>query len=70
MDSVFNLGPPQTSIWDIISQPEVIEACRQEIRSVLKASGGVMTTNALFNMKLMDSVMRESQRLHPPFIGE
>ena len=29
-----------------------------------------MTTQALYDMKLVDSVMRESQRLNPPFLGE
>ncbi len=58
------------SISQMISLPEVVEACREEIRRVLKETDGVMTTNALFNMKLVDSVMRESQRLNPPFIGK
>ncbi len=59
-----------SSIFDLISRPDVVDACRKEIRAVLEASDGVMTTNALFNMKLMDSIMRESQRLNPPLVGE
>jgi cytochrome P450 len=43
----------------------VIPELRKEIRDTLAASDGVMTTKALFRMKLLDSVMRESQRVNP-----
>ncbi|KAK3369720.1 ent-kaurene oxidase [Lasiosphaeria ovina] len=54
--------------YDLAIRPEVVEELRAEIKSVLADSGGVMTTQALYDMKLVDSVMRESQRLNPPFI--
>ena len=57
------------SLYDLAPEPETVEALRDEVRRVLAANGGVMTTKALFDMKLMDSVMRESQRLNPPFSG-
>lgn len=54
----------------MVARPDVVEACRQEIKDVLAASedSETMSTNALFNMKLVDSVMRESQRMNPPFL--
>ena len=57
------------SVYDLAPEPETVEALREEVRGVLADNGGVMTTKALFDMKLMDSVMRESQRLNPPFSG-
>ncbi len=64
-------------MYDMVSRPEVVDACRQEIRDVLAAAAAtegvqgdrtVMSTKSLFNMKLVDSVMRESQRMNPPFL--
>ncbi|KAK7755681.1 hypothetical protein SLS62_002292 [Diatrype stigma] len=54
-------------LYDLAAHPDAVEAIRKEIRAVLNDNGGVMTTKALFDMKLTDSVMRESQRLNPPF---
>lgn len=54
------------SLYDIVGHcPEVISDLRRDIHSALTASGGVMTAQALYNMKLLDSVMRESQRMNP-----
>ncbi|KAJ0145170.1 Dihydromonacolin L monooxygenase LovA, partial [Colletotrichum tanaceti] len=47
----------------IAENPELFDALRQEIVEVLSAEGWKKT--ALFNMKLMDSVLKESQRLKP-----
>ncbi|KAF6233972.1 hypothetical protein HO173_007802 [Letharia columbiana] len=53
-------------IYDLIGYcPEVIPELRAEVRSVQATNGGVMTTQALYQMKLLDSVMRESQRQNP-----
>lgn len=43
----------------------MIPELRKEIRSVMAANDNVMTTQALYQMKLLDSVMRESQRCNP-----
>ncbi|RYP69935.1 hypothetical protein DL771_005795 [Monosporascus sp. 5C6A] len=53
-------------LYDLAAHPTTVADLREEIRTVLKANNGVMTTKALFDMKLTDSVMRESQRLNPP----
>ncbi|EXF77903.1 ent-kaurene oxidase [Colletotrichum fioriniae PJ7] len=47
----------------IAEHPELFDALRKEIIEVLTAEGWKKT--ALFNMKLMDSVLKESQRLKP-----
>ncbi|KAL1838915.1 hypothetical protein VTK73DRAFT_4199 [Phialemonium thermophilum] len=52
-------------LYDLVAHPDVVEDLRAEVRSVLRETGGVVTTHALFQMKLLDSVMRESQRMNP-----
>ncbi|KAI0887803.1 cytochrome P450 [Annulohypoxylon maeteangense] len=52
-------------LYDLVIRPDVIEEVREEIETVLAANGGVMTSHALFEMKLLDSVMKESQRVNP-----
>lgn len=56
-------------LYDLAVRPEVVRDIRKEIASVLEETDGVMTSQALFNMKLLDSFMRESQRFSPPFVG-
>jgi cytochrome P450 len=54
---------------DILSElairPTVVKDVRDEVKRVLKECGVEITTHALFEMKLLDSVMRESQRMNP-----
>lgn len=47
----------------VVERPELIDDLRKEIEEVLKAEG--WTKTALFNMKLLDSVVKETQRLKP-----
>ncbi|OGM49856.1 hypothetical protein ABOM_001453 [Aspergillus bombycis] len=47
---------------DLCANPENFESLREEITSVLGGKG--WTKQALHNLKLMDSVMKESQRHH------
>lgn len=49
---------------DIVSQPGLVKALRDEMEDVLARHNGVFTINALYQMKLLDSVMKESQRMH------
>ncbi|KAF7195294.1 Cytochrome P450 monooxygenase [Pseudocercospora fuligena] len=51
---------------DLCEHQELIEPLRKEIREALSSSG--VTLAALAKMNLMDSVMKESQRLGPPSI--
>ncbi|KAI5918729.1 ent-kaurene oxidase [Camillea tinctor] len=52
-------------LYDLVVRPDIIDELRKEITSVLETTDGVMTTHALFEMKLLDSVMKESQRVNP-----
>lgn len=54
-----------SSLYDLVVRPDIVEEVREEIRSVLAEHDGVMTSRALFDMKLLDSVMKESQRMNP-----
>ncbi|KAI8294098.1 Cytochrome P450 monooxygenase TRI1 [Colletotrichum sp. SAR 10_98] len=48
---------------DIARNPEIIEPLRNEIMDVLSAGGWKKTS--LYSMKLLDSVVKESQRMKP-----
>jgi hypothetical protein len=50
-------------LLDIIPRPELIAALRTEMIDVLGCEGWAKTS--LYNLKLMDSVMKETQRLKP-----
>lgn len=52
----------------IAENPDLFGALRTEIVGVLKTEGWKKT--ALFNMKLLDSVLKESQRLRPVSMGK
>ncbi|GJC99497.1 cytochrome P450 [Colletotrichum higginsianum] len=55
-------------ILDLAAHPEVIEPLRQEIDTVLREEGG-WTKAALHKMKLLDSVLKECQRMKPAAIS-
>ncbi|KAH7025664.1 cytochrome P450 [Microdochium trichocladiopsis] len=52
-------------MYDLIGNcAEVIPEIRKEIATVMAENDNVMTTQALYEMKLLDSAMRESQRMN------
>lgn len=51
-------------IYDLAAHPEYIQPLRDEIRAVLDEDG-VLKKTSLLKLKLLDSVMKESQRTHP-----
>ncbi|KAH7010968.1 cytochrome protein [Macrophomina phaseolina] len=51
------------TLLDLVRHPDVVEALREEITSVLSEGGWQKTS--LHNMKLLDSVIKESLRLKP-----
>lgn len=55
-------------IYDLCEQPELAQALREEVIEVIQEDGWKKT--ALYKMKLMDSVLKESQRLKPTSIGQ
>ncbi|CAG8960392.1 hypothetical protein HYFRA_00008109 [Hymenoscyphus fraxineus] len=52
-----------SALLDLVTYPEIIPPLRQEIIEALSTGG--WSKQALFKMKLMDSFLKESQRLHP-----
>ncbi|KAF5983389.1 gibberellin cluster-GA14-synthase [Fusarium bulbicola] len=50
-------------MFDIAQNPELVELLREEVISMLGKQG--WSKNSLYNLKLMDSVLKESQRLKP-----
>ncbi|KAL4724544.1 hypothetical protein ACLX1H_007985 [Fusarium chlamydosporum] len=56
------------TLINLCQHPETFQALRDEIVEVLTAEGG-LTKAALYNLKLMDSVIKESQRLRPILLG-
>ncbi|KAF3007238.1 hypothetical protein E8E14_009058 [Neopestalotiopsis sp. 37M] len=53
----------QVTVLNIARHPELFQALREEIIDVLKTHG--LTKQALQNLKLLDSTIKESQRLKP-----
>ncbi|KAK0378032.1 p450 monooxygenase [Colletotrichum limetticola] len=51
------------TLYDILQHPELIQPLREEAIQVIGEGGWKKTS--LYNMKLMDSVLKESQRLKP-----
>lgn len=51
-------------LGDLAENPDVVDQLRKEIAEVLRVDGGWKKTS-LYKMKLLDSCMKESQRLHP-----
>ncbi|CAI7637535.1 unnamed protein product [Penicillium glandicola] len=51
-------------MYDLAAYPEYFQPLRDEIRAVA-AEDGVLKKTSLLKLKLMDSVMKESQRTHP-----
>ncbi|GKT94041.1 cytochrome P450 [Colletotrichum tofieldiae] len=52
---------------DLASHPELFQPLRQELVRVLGAEG--LKKTALYNLKLMDSVIKESQRMKPVLLS-
>ncbi|KAK4464954.1 putative cytochrome P450 E-class, group IV [Cladorrhinum samala] len=54
------------TLYNLAVYPEYIPILREEISSVLSTTGGVFTSQALQNMKRLDSFIKESMRIDPP----
>jgi cytochrome P450 len=52
-------------LYDLAQYPEYIEPLRQEVREAVEAEGG-WNKQTINRLKLMDSFIRESQRVNPP----
>lgn len=56
-------------MYDLAAYPEYIQPLRDEIRAVI-AEDGCLKKSSLLKLKLMDSVMKETQRIHPVSMSE
>jgi cytochrome P450 len=72
--SMFSVGIHTTTdmltqlVYDLSSREELVQQLREEILSVVAEDGGLQK-GSLDKLKLLDSVMKESQRLKPANIG-
>ncbi|KAL3607915.1 hypothetical protein FPOAC2_02905 [Fusarium poae] len=55
------------TMFNIAMHPELLKPLREEIVTVLSTEG--LKKTSLYNLKLMDSVIKESQRLRPAGLG-
>lgn len=51
--------------YDLVTIPGLIHTLRAEIEDVMAKHDGLLSNKALYDMKLLDSVMKESQRMNP-----
>jgi cytochrome P450 len=56
-----------TTMYELLQSPDTIQLLRNEIVSVI--SNGGLKHSSLYNLKLMDSVIKEAQRLKPILSG-
>nr|ASF83124.1 cytochrome P450 [Colletotrichum lini] len=57
----------QQTMLDLASHPELFQPLREELVRVLSTEG--LKKTALYNLKLMDSVLKESQRMKPVLLS-
>ncbi|KAL5940714.1 hypothetical protein ACKVV1_008384 [Pyricularia oryzae] len=53
------------TLYDLAAEPEIMQDVREEIHRVLQEHDGKITSKMLFDLKLLDAVCKESQRLNP-----
>ena len=58
------------AIFDLATSPEYIAPLREEINEVWEAHDGLPSKQAMLELRRLDSFMKESQRLNPPFAGK
>lgn len=57
----------QTTMFSIARHPELFAPLREEVIQVFGSHG--LTKQALYDLKLMDSVIKEAQRIKPVLLG-
>lgn len=61
------------AIFDLASRPEIADELREEINSIIAEENppnGWLQKSSLPKLRKLDSFMKESQRLNPPFISK
>lgn len=59
----------KSRFYDLAAMPELVKELREEAKQALGENEGVFTSNALQSMKKMDSLLKETLRLHPASLG-
>lgn len=57
------------ALYEVAAHPETQGEIRDEVEQVLQEQGG-WTRQSLGKMRKLDSILRESQRLHPVTTGK
>jgi hypothetical protein len=55
-------------IYQVLMYPEYLEPLRQEVEAVIAKNDGEWTEQSLTQMRLLDSFIRETLRVHPPSV--
>ncbi len=58
------------AFYNLAAMPEMVPGLREEIHAVLEEHDGVISTKSLQAMKKLDSFLKETARLYPPFLCE
>ncbi|KAF6807699.1 cytochrome p450 [Colletotrichum musicola] len=53
------------TLYQLAIRPELVDEVREEVRSVIARFDGKLSPSALHELKILDSVMKEAQRLNP-----
>jgi cytochrome P450 len=56
-------------VYDLTAHPEYLQPLREEIKSVM-AEDGILQKTSPTKMKLLDSAVKESQRLNSPGLNK
>lgn len=58
-------NPAFGSIYDLAARPEYQDPIRTEVKAALDKNNGVLTKDALYQCTILDSFLKESQRMNP-----
>lgn len=56
-------------IYELCAHPEYVDPLRAEIEDVLAANNGVLAKTSITKLWKLDSLLKETQRFHPPNLG-
>ncbi len=57
-------------LYTLVTMPDVTTDLRNEVRTVLARHNNEFTSNALQDMKRMDSFLKETMRVYPALCGK
>lgn len=57
-------------MFDLAAMPEYQDPIRTEVQTALDQNNGILTRDALYKCHLLDSFLKESQRMNPLLYSE